>query len=68
MCLLLEKNELDEVGSFDALGWLEVIDGVLDNPVGVLLFLLSLSGCFADRNPKVPREAISVAGSARVSK
>lgn len=65
-CLLLEKKEDDVVGSFEALGVLDAIEGVRDSPTGVLFFLSSFSGCFADRKPNAPREAIVAFGSARL--
>ena len=62
--LLLEKNDVDCVGSFEALGALDVIEAVLDKPSDALLFLSSFSGCLADRKPNAPREAIVAAGFA----
>lgn len=64
LCLFLEKNEVDCEGSFEELEAEDVMEVFRIRLVGSLSFCSSLSGCFADRNPNVPREAIVAAGFA----
>ena len=61
--LLLEKNDVDCVGGFEALEAHDVIEAFRDSPNGALS-LFSLSGCLADRKPNAAREAIVAAGFA----
>lgn len=60
--LLLEKKDVDCVGSLEVLEVVDVMDDLRDGPTGILSFCSGgFSACLADRKPNAPREAMVAA-------